>query len=134
MQKLIFRLKMPFTPQMDAFILVAHFRSATQNADGSWTYSLPSCMQQFDVEFPDANVDYDAFVNRRNYVLERFNTKGCLCKGKSTGRPPVLNQEVLEDIQARIELSPKKSIRKLSTQTGTIEILHSSFRSKYYYL
>ncbi|XP_018577574.1 uncharacterized protein LOC108915906 [Anoplophora glabripennis] len=77
---------MPFTLEQDAFILMAFFRSGTRNEDGSWTYSLQSCIEQFRKKFPDANVDYDTFLRRKCVILKRFKTKQCVCGGKSTDR------------------------------------------------
>ncbi|XP_018570181.1 uncharacterized protein LOC108910138 isoform X2 [Anoplophora glabripennis] len=114
----ITELIMPFTPEQDAFILMAHFRSGTINADGSWTYSLQSCIDQFMTEFPDANFDYDTFLNRRCVIVKRFETRHCICKAKSTGRPTVLTKNVMDDIQQRLAKSPTKSISKLSAETG----------------
>ncbi|KAI4463269.1 rho-gtpase-activating protein lrg1 [Holotrichia oblita] len=109
---------MVFTAEQNAFILMTHFRSATHNPDGSWTYSLESCIAQFNEAFPDANIPYDVFVQHKRRVLDRFETKNCICTGKSTGRPSLLIQPAVDDIQQRIEDSPKKSLRKLSAQTG----------------
>ncbi|KAI4464043.1 piggybac transposable element-derived protein 4 [Holotrichia oblita] len=109
---------MVFTAEQNAFILMVHFRSATHNPDGSWTYSLESCIAQFNEAFPDANIPYDVFVQHKRRVLDRFETKNCICTGKSTGRPSPLTQPAVDDIQQRIEDSPKKSLRKLSAQTG----------------
>ncbi|KAI4462405.1 hypothetical protein MML48_4g00015189 [Holotrichia oblita] len=108
---------MVFTAEQNAFILMAHFRSATHNPDGSWTCSLESCIAQFNEAFPDANIPYDVFVQHKRRVLDRFDTKNCICTGKSTGRPSFLTQPAVDDIQQRIEDSPKKSLRKLSAQT-----------------
>ncbi|KAJ3663138.1 hypothetical protein Zmor_007447 [Zophobas morio] len=109
---------MVFTPEQDAFILMAHFRSGTRNPDGTWSYSLQSCIDQFTEAFPDANVGYQTFANHKGVLVHRFETKNCICKGKTCGRKTVLTEEVTEDIQHRLEQSPNKSIRKLSAQTG----------------
>lgn len=37
---------MVFTQNQDAFILMVHSRSASSNLDGSWSYALPSCIDQ----------------------------------------------------------------------------------------
>ncbi|KAJ3659405.1 hypothetical protein Zmor_011095 [Zophobas morio] len=109
---------MVFTPEQDDFILMAHFRSGTRNPDGTWSYSLQSCIDQFTEAFPDANVGYQTFANHKGVLVHPFETKNCIYKGKTTGRKTVLTEEVTEDIQHRLEQSPNKSIRKLSAQTG----------------
>lgn len=114
---------MPFTAEQDAFIVKAHYRSGTHHEDGSWTYSLQSCMQQFHENYPDVVVPYKVFCNHRDRIIERFEGKHCICKGKSTGRPTVLTEETVVDVRQRIEASPKKSIRKLAAQTGMMLFL-----------
>ncbi|KAJ8965062.1 hypothetical protein NQ314_004463 [Rhamnusium bicolor] len=108
---------MVFTSEQDAFILMAHFRSGTFN-NGLWTYSLQSCIEQFGAEFPNANISYDTFVHRRYVIITRFQTKHCICKGKSTGRPTVLTEKVIIDVQQRMDVNPTMSLSKLSAQTG----------------
>lgn len=110
--------KMVFTPEQDACILMFHYRSGTRDADGNWQYSLQSCMDQFAERFPDADIPYDTFVHHRHIIIHRFEEKHCICKGKSTGRPTKLTEEVVDDIQQRMERSPHKSIAKLASQTG----------------
>lgn len=110
---------MPFTSEQDSFIIMAHFRSGTRNADGSWSYSLQSCIEQFNEAFPDLNVDYDTFANHKQILVHRFENRHCICKRKSTGRPTILTEEVVEDIQTRMERSPNKSLAILAAQTGT---------------
>lgn len=109
---------MAFTVEHDAFILMAHYRSATQDAEGNWSYSLPSCIDQFIQRFPDFDFDYDSFRHRRHIITHRFEDKHCICKGKSTGRPTKLTEAVVDDIRQRVEHSPHKSVKKLSQQTG----------------
>ncbi|KAK4881644.1 hypothetical protein RN001_004963 [Aquatica leii] len=50
-----------FTAEQDTIIVMAHFRSGTRNPDGTWSYSLQSCIDQFNEYFPEANFTYDAF-------------------------------------------------------------------------
>ena len=57
---------MAFTPEQDAFILMAHFRSATHNQDGSWTYSLQSCIDQFVEQFPGEDILYDTISHQKH--------------------------------------------------------------------
>ena len=107
-----------FTSEHDAFILMAHYRNGSEDADGNWTYSLHSCMVQFTQHFPNMDVDYEAFKQRRRVVIQRFEKRHCICTKKSSGRPTKLTEPVLDDIQERMERSPPKSISKLANQTG----------------
>lgn len=109
---------MNFTEEHNAFILMAHYRSGTVNEDGEWVYSLRSCIDRFENRFPDFPIRYKTFAQHKERIVSRFQTKNCICKGKSAGRPTVLTEDVVEDIQERMEQSPTKSVRKLSAQTG----------------
>ncbi|KAF5285718.1 hypothetical protein FQA39_LY16524 [Lamprigera yunnana] len=109
---------MPFTLEQDRFIVMAHFRSGTLNPDGNWSYSLQSCIEQFMQQYPDEMIEYDIFKQHKCRLVHRFETKNCICKEKSTGRPTVLTKNVIENIQERINQSPKKAVSQLSQQTG----------------
>lgn len=111
---------MVFTPEYDAYILMAHFRSGNRNADGSWTYSSQSCIKQFQERFPHVAINYDGFLNHKYRLVNRFKNKNCICKGKSTGRRTKLTQEIVDDLRHRMEQSPKKSVARLSTETGIL--------------
>lgn len=84
--------RMVFTSDQVAFILMAHFCSAWRTLDESWSYSLRSWIDQFAKSFPDANIVYDVI---KQYLLEE---KHCICKRKSTGRPTVLTEYVVNDM------------------------------------
>lgn len=105
---------MVLTAEHNGYILMAHFRSGTRNPDGSWRYL--SCIEQFLEAFPNVNIGYDAFRQRKHVLVKRFEEKHCICKGKSIGTPTVLTYDI--DIQRRIEASPKKSVSQLAAQTG----------------
>ncbi|KAF5293000.1 hypothetical protein FQA39_LY13769 [Lamprigera yunnana] len=109
---------MPFTSEQDRFIVMAHFRSGTFNPDRNWSYSLQSCIEQFMQQYPDEMIQYDIFKQHKCRLVHRFETKNCICKGKSTGRPTALTENVIENLQERINRSPKKAVSQLSQQTG----------------
>ncbi|KAF5301896.1 hypothetical protein FQA39_LY10551 [Lamprigera yunnana] len=85
---------MPFTSEQDRFIVMAHFRSHTLNPDRNWSYSLQSCIEQFMQQCPDEMIDYDIFKQHKCRLVHRFETKNCICKGKSTGRSIVLTENL----------------------------------------
>jgi hypothetical protein len=91
-----------FTDQEKAFILKAHFRSAVRQEDGSWKYSLQCCREQFDEEFPDNGFTYKQFAQQRDRIVNQFENKNCICKGKSSGRPTILTEERVEDVRQHI--------------------------------
>jgi hypothetical protein len=105
---------MVFKQEHDAFILMAHFRSGIRNPDGSWSYSLQSCIDQFSEAFPEVARVYDYFKQHKYELVKRYQRKFCICKGKSTTGRPVLTENVVDDIQTRIERSPKKSVPRLA--------------------
>ncbi|KAJ6657756.1 hypothetical protein lerEdw1_001943 [Lerista edwardsae] len=55
--------------------------------------------------------------HRHNIIrwMKQFEETGCLCKGKSRGRPPVRN-EVVENIREMFVRSPTKSTRRASAE------------------
>ncbi|KAF5302578.1 hypothetical protein FQA39_LY10196 [Lamprigera yunnana] len=107
---------MPFASEQDRFIVMAHFRSGTLKPDGNWSYSLQSCIEQFMQQYPDEMIDI--FKQHKCRLVHRFETKNCICKGKLTAGPTVLTENVIENIQERINRSPKKAVSQLSPQTG----------------
>lgn len=109
---------MVFTAEQEAFILKAHYRSAVRQEDGSWTYSLQSCLGQYNEKYPEHVVSSKVFAQHKRRIVDRFENKNCICKGKSTGRPSVLTEEVVNDVRDRMVASPNKSIRKLAAQSG----------------
>ncbi|KAF5302249.1 hypothetical protein FQA39_LY10288 [Lamprigera yunnana] len=109
---------MPFTSEQVRFIAMVHFRNGTLNPDGNWSYSLQSCIEQFMQQYPDKMIEYDIFKQHKCRLVHRFETKNCICKEKLTGRPTVLTENVIENIQERINRSPKKAVSQLSQQTG----------------
>lgn len=109
---------MPLSEEQKAFILKAHYRSGMRNEDGTWFYSLQSCIEQFEEEFPNVHIPYKMFVQHKQRIVSHFENDNCICKNKSTGRPKVLTEETVNDLQRRIEQSPTKSLRKLSTQSS----------------
>ncbi|KAF5292036.1 hypothetical protein FQA39_LY14097 [Lamprigera yunnana] len=109
---------MPFTSEQDRFIVMAHFRSGTLNPDGNWSYSVQSCIEQFMQQYPAEIIEYDIFKQHKCTLVHRFETKNCICKGKLTGRPTVLTENLIENIQERINRNPKKAVSQLSQQTG----------------
>jgi hypothetical protein len=51
-------------------------------------------------------------------LVERLYETGSIGEKRRSGLPSVLSNDSLEDIRARLLQSPRKSLRKLSQQTG----------------
>lgn len=96
----------------------SYFRNGIKDENGVWVYSINLCIQEFREAYPDHDVDYDNLRRNIRRLVERFNNTGSVAPGKSPGRPTVANEEVVEDVRARLEQSPNKSLRKLCNQTG----------------
>jgi transposase len=62
----------------------------------------------------------DSVVPNKSTIqrLERFRETWSIGEKRRSGRPSVLSNDSLEDIRARLLHSPRKSLRKLSQQTG----------------
>lgn len=86
---------MSFTQDQDVFILMAHFRSASRNLCGSYSYSL--LYDHFVESFFDANIPYDVFKHHPMMIIKRFETK-YICNGKLTGRPTFLTEHVVNAV------------------------------------
>jgi transposase len=61
---------------------------------------------------------YKFFLSTTQSLVERFRETGSNGEKRRSGRPSVLSNDSLEDIRANLLQSPKKSLRKLSQQTG----------------
>ncbi|KAF2888504.1 hypothetical protein ILUMI_17669 [Ignelater luminosus] len=68
-----------------------------------------SCIEEF-IYFPEQEFDYDVISRHVRRVVDRFRQTGSVCKGKSTGRPTVLDENTVENVQTYMERSPTKSL------------------------
>jgi transposase len=97
--------KMVFSQDQRVLILEHYFS----------TRSYAECQNAFRNSFPDSVVPNKSTIQR---LVERFHETGCIGEKRRSGRPSVLSNGSLEDIRARLLQSPRKSLRKLSQQTG----------------
>jgi hypothetical protein len=65
--------------------------------------------------FPDSVVPNKSTIQR---LVERFRETGSTGEKRRSGRLSILRNDSLEDIRVRLLQSPRKSLRKLSQQTG----------------
>ncbi|KAJ3662057.1 hypothetical protein Zmor_006424 [Zophobas morio] len=108
---------MGYTLEQNTFIVMSYYRNGTLNADGEWVYSVQACKDEYLAKFPELNIEEQSLMTHIKRIVDRFNSTGNVSKGKSPGRPPV-SEEVVEDLRERMEQSPKKSLSKLSLQSG----------------
>jgi transposase len=98
---------MIFSQDQRVFILEHYFS----------TRSYAECQNAFRNSFPDSVLPNKSTVQR---LVERFCETGSNGEKRRSGRPSVLSNDRLKDIRARLLQSPRKSLRKLSQETGTL--------------
>jgi hypothetical protein len=96
---------MVFSQDQRVFILEHYFS----------TRSYAECQNAFRNSFPDSVVPNKSTIQ---CLIERFCETRGIGEKHCSGRPSVLSNDSLEDIRARLLQSPRKSLRKLSQQTG----------------
>jgi hypothetical protein len=74
-----------------------------------------TCQNEFRVTFPDYPVPDKSTVSR---LVNRFRDTGSVQDRNRSGRPSVLSDDSLDDIHQTLLHSPRKSLRKLSLQSG----------------
>lgn len=104
--------------EQEKFLLEAYFRNGQRDLNGQWKYATRLCIDDLNAEFPDINLDYESLSRHVLRTVQRFKDTGSIVKGKSPGRRTVLTEEVVEDVRARLDQSPQKSLRQLAQQTG----------------
>jgi hypothetical protein len=77
--------------------------------------TFAECQNAFRNSFPDSVVPNKSTIQR---LVERFRETGSIGEKRRSGRLSVLSNDSLEDIRACLLQSPRKSLRKLSQQTG----------------
>jgi hypothetical protein len=120
-------IKMVFTLEQDIFIGMAYFRTGNFDAANGWQYSTDDAFHQFQQMFPEPVVTLVAFRQHCMRLVERYLHTGDVKKAKPTGRTSTLTEDVVENVRGRMEQSPRKSVRKLSLQTGVILIQNTHY-------
>jgi hypothetical protein len=76
--------------------------------------SVKKCIWKFRLKFPEAPVPSQPYVNQ---LIRRRHITGSVLDKKKERKRSVLTEEKLTDIQARLQLSPRKSLRMLAQET-----------------
>jgi hypothetical protein len=76
---------------------------------------MQNVRMRFRNSFPDSVVPNKSTIQR---LVEGFRETGSIGEKRRSGRPSVLSNDSLEDIRVRLLQSRRKSLRKLSQQTG----------------
>jgi hypothetical protein len=79
------------------------------------TFPLGHMLNAFRNSFPDSVVPNKSKIL---HLVKRFRESGIIGEKRRSGRPSVVSNDSLEDVRARLLQSPRKSLRKLSQQTG----------------
>jgi hypothetical protein len=93
---------------------------------GSIPRSTDDTLHQFQQMFPEpvgtlgARGTLVAFRQHCTTLVQRYLQTGDVKKAKPTGRTSTLTEDVVENVRGRMEQNPRKSVRKLSLQTGVI--------------
>ena len=107
-------LVMPLTIEHRTFLIEAYFRSG-RNTGLRWSYSYQQCLNDFQENYPNAEVPPKSTLVD---LIHRFRQTGSVHDKKSPGRPKRLSEDTLMNIRDRMDQSPKKSLRRLSAETG----------------
>jgi hypothetical protein len=121
---------MVFTLEQDIFIGMAYFRIGNFDAANGWQYStehgryialistnIPRASWYSYLGRPGTLV---AFRQHCMRLVQRYLQTGDVKKAKPIGRTSTLTEDVVENVRGRMEQNPRKSVRKLSLQTGVI--------------
>jgi hypothetical protein len=119
-------MKMVFPLEQDIFIGMAYFRTGNFDAANGWQYSTEHgrYIASISTNVPRASWYFGrrgtlvAFRQRFTRLVRRYLQTGDVKKAKPTGRTSTLTEDVVENVRGRMEQNPRKSVRKLSLQTG----------------
>jgi hypothetical protein len=76
--------------------------------------SVKKCIRKFRLKFPEAPVPSQPYVNQ---LISKWHITGSVLDKKKERKRSVLTEEKLTDIQTRLQLSPRKSLRRLAQET-----------------
>jgi hypothetical protein len=98
------------------------FLSATQ------THSYTNTTETFAQDFPETSAPQKPSIKR---FYDKFKATGSVADVPRSGRPTtMLTEEKVTDIQASITVSLRKSLRRLSQQSGYLWVLHTQLLEK----
>lgn len=109
---------MDFNVEKDTFIVLAYFRSGFRNGNGEWRYSHRQAYEEFVEMYPEEEVAFPVFSRHCSRAVERYIDTGNVGKGKSSGRPTVATQDIVERVDEIIQRNPHISINRVSQQIG----------------
>jgi hypothetical protein len=75
--------------------------------------SVKKCMRKFRLKFPEAPLPSQPCVNQ---LIRKWHITGSVLDKKKERKRSVLTEGKLTDIQARLQLSPGKSLRRIAQE------------------
>jgi transposase len=78
------------------------------------THSYAGVADEFRQEYPDSAVPNNSTITR---IINRFRECGSVSDRKRSGRPVMLTEAKLADVEKMLQRSPSKSLRRLSAQS-----------------
>jgi hypothetical protein len=76
--------------------------------------SVKKCIQKFRLKFPEAPLPFQPYVDE---LIRKWHITGSVLDKKKEGKRSVLTKEKLTDNQARLQLCPRNSLRRLAPET-----------------
>jgi hypothetical protein len=121
---------MVFTLEQDIFIGMAYFRTGNFDAANGWQYSTEHGRYSYIAPISTNVLRASWYFGRRGTLVafrqhctrfvQRYLQTGDVKTAKPTGRTSTLTEDVVENVRGRMEQKLRKSVRKLSLQTGVI--------------
>ena len=109
-----------------AFIYCGILFSIRKFCNGRWIYSFDKCIADLKSECPNVLPPTKQAIN---VPVKNFRETGSVENKEHVRRPTRLSDVVVEDIRQRILRSPRKSVRRLSRETGlSVGSCHTALR------
>lgn len=119
---------MPLHLNQRIYLLECYFRTGRLTGDDRWIYSYEDCARQFANQYPHYGQPSKSTINS---LIRRYRDSGSVKDKKRPGRVARLTEGILENIRDRVNHSPKKSLRRLSAETGLpLTTCHRAVRKK----
>jgi hypothetical protein len=96
---------MKFTTEQLVFIVESFARKKTYR----------KCIRKFRRKYRDSPVPTASYVSK---LVRKWWTTGSVCHMKKQSKRIVLTDENVRDIEARLQISPRKSLRRVAQETG----------------
>lgn len=122
------RATMVFSVEQKAFMLESYFGTKTI-VNGQRFYSIQTCVEEFQVQYPNVVIDYQQFKKTLDRMVDLFRETGSILRKPGSGAPKKRTAEVVAVAQEVMDNAPKTSVRRLSQQINlavgtTHKLLH----------